>query len=419
MGVLEDAERAWTGELRVDDAHPLAGTGELVEVTGGVAFLHAFANVTAVSTEGGLLMIDTGNPASAGWVHGTIRGWTPDRLHTAIFSHGHIDHVFGVGPFEEEARANRQTPPTVVAHQNVPLRFDRYRFTAGYNAVINRRQFSASGLEWPTEYRYPDDTYREALDVSVGDELVHLRHARGETDDATWTWLPQRRVLCPGDLFIWCTPNAGNPQKVQRYPDEWAAALRRMASFGADVLLPGHGWPILGAERIRIALSHTAELLESIVVQTISVMNSGGRLDDAIHTVEVPDRLAGLPYLQPVYDEPEFIVRNVWRLYGGWYDGNPATLKPAREAELAVELAGLAGGAGRLAARARELAATGEHRLAGHLAETARLAAPEDRDVLAAHAEVFGTRADAERSTMAKGVYRWAAEESSGEEPTA
>ena len=74
-------------------------------------------------------------------------------------------------------------------------------------------------------------------------------------------------------------------------------------------------------------------------------------------------------------------------------------------------------GRGAWPTRARELAATGEHRLAGHLAETARLAAPEDRDVLAAHAEVFGARAEAERSTMAKGVYRWAAEESRGEDP--
>jgi hypothetical protein len=32
------------------------------------------------------------------------------------------------------------------------------------------------------------------------------------------------------------------------------------------------------------------------------------------------------PYLRPVYDEPEFVVRTVWRLYGGWYDGNPAHL---------------------------------------------------------------------------------------------
>jgi len=24
------------------------------------------------------------------------------------------------------------------------------------------------------------------------------------------------------------------------------------------------------------------------------------------------------------YDDPEFVVHNIWRLYGGWYDGNPA-----------------------------------------------------------------------------------------------
>jgi alkyl sulfatase BDS1-like metallo-beta-lactamase superfamily hydrolase len=62
------------------------------------------------------------------------------------------------------------------------------------------------------------------------------------------------------------------------------------------------------------------------------------------------------PYLQPVYDEPEFIVRNVWRLYGGWYDGNPARLKPAPDAVLATALAELAGGAAALADRAQAAA---------------------------------------------------------------
>ena len=45
-------------------------------------------------------------------------------------------------------------------------------------------------------------------------------------------------------MFIWASPNAGNPQKVQRYPMEWAAALRKMLSFNADLLLPGHGPPM-------------------------------------------------------------------------------------------------------------------------------------------------------------------------------
>jgi len=40
--------------------------------------------------------------------------------------------------------------------------------------------------------------------------------------------------------------------------------------------------------------------------------------------------------------EPEHVVRNIWRLYGGWWDGQPAHSKPAREAEIGQEVAALA-----------------------------------------------------------------------------
>ena len=70
-------------------------------------------------------------------------------------------------------------------------------------------------------------------------------------------------------------------------------------------------------------------MLESIVEQSLTLMNEGATLDALIHSVSLPAALLEKPYLRPVYDEPEFIVRNVWRLYGGWYDGNPAHLKPA------------------------------------------------------------------------------------------
>ncbi len=103
-------------------------------------------------------------------------------------------------------------------------------------------------------------------------------------------------------------------------------------------------------------------------------------------------------------------MRNLWRLYGGWYDGNPATLKPAPEAEVAAEFAALAGGAGVLADRALELSDAGAHRLAGHLAETAFLAAPDDDGIAQVRATVFGRRAELERSTMARGVFAWAAQ---------
>ncbi|MGH9294852.1 MAG: MBL fold metallo-hydrolase, partial [Acidimicrobiales bacterium] len=338
-GVLELADRLWRGEADIAEHHPLFSNAELVEVADGVAFVASFARVSAFGTEDGLVLVDTGHSLAAARIHSELRRWSRLRLDTAIFSHGHVDHVFGVGVFEEEAAANSWAPPTVVAHEAVPARFDRYRLTAGYNAHVNRRQFQLEDMAWPTEYRYPDRTYRDEERFEVGGTGFELHHARGETDDHTWTYVPSAKVLCCGDLFIWASPNAGNPQKVQRYPREWAAALRQMADLGAEILLPGHGFPVVGADRVGQALSETAELLESLVDQTLSMMNAGARLDEILHGVEMPVRLLERPYLRPVYDDPEFILRNIWREYGGWYDGNPARLKPAPDAAVAVELA--------------------------------------------------------------------------------
>jgi hypothetical protein len=206
-----------------------------------------------------------------------------------------------------------------------------------------------------------------------------------------------------------------------------------MLTLEAEYLLPGHGLPVVGADRVRQALTDTADLLDSLVDQTLAVMNGGGRLDEAIHGVVPPPHLMERPYLRPVYDEPEFIVHTVWRQYGGWWDGNPASLKPAPERVLAAELAALAGGPHVLADRALALVGGGSSggalagageapadnalRLAGHLAELAWLAAPADEGIRRVRHKVCTARADAATSTMASGVFRWAARESLAERP--
>lgn len=411
-GLLELADRAWTGQISADQARPMTYMGKLAEVAEGIAFVPSFGNVTAFRTEQGLVLVDSGGQMSSRNIFDQIRSWSDAPVHTVIYTHGHIDHVFGVGAFDEEADQKRWPRPRVVAHAGVPRRFERYVLTAGYNTVINRRQFGALRLNWPTEYRFPDEVYRKELMLEIGGVAFELHHAKGETDDHTWTWVPSRKALCCGDFFIWASPNAGNPQKVQRYPKDWAEALRTMAAIGAEILLPGHGLPVVGAGRVKQALEESAELLESLHEQTLELMNRGARLDEVIHGVQPPSHLIERPYLRPTYDEPEFIVRNIWRLYGGWYDGNPANLKPAPEEALAQEIALLAGGAARLADRAVELAEGGELRLAGHFAELAAQAAPRDRKIHETRARVNEIRAEAEASTMSKGIFGWAARES-------
>ena len=412
--MLELADALWEGREPIEDHHPVGLSGDLAEVAPRTAFVPSLANAIVFETDDGLVLVDTGGYLLAGRVYEQIREWSEAPLHTAIYSHGHVDHVFGVPLFEQEAEGE-QAQPRVVAHENVEKRFARYALTAGYNGAINARQFQLPQFEFPSEFRGPDETYADRHELEVGGERFELHHAKGETDDHTWTWMPGRRILCCGDLFIWATPNAGNPQKAQRYPLDWARALREMAELDAELMLPGHGPPVVGAARVKEALESTAALLESLCEQTLALMNAGEPLDRVLHSVRAPDELLSKPFLRPIYDEPEFIVRNLWRLYGGWYDGNPAHLKPAPDAELAEEIASLAGGAEALAARARELAGKGELRLAGHLAELAVQAGPELAAAREARAEVNEQRTQAESSTMARGVFAAAARESRGE----
>jgi alkyl sulfatase BDS1-like metallo-beta-lactamase superfamily hydrolase len=293
----------------------------------------------------------------------------------------------------------------------VAARFDRYRATAPYNGLINARQFSIPPA-WPTEYDYPDTTYDTTYRLEVGELSLELSHARGETDDHTWIWWPARRILFTGDLFFWVAPNAGNPQKVQRYAADWAAALRAMAARGAELLIPGHGVPVFGAERVRVALTDTAEWLEVLVRETLARMNAGQPLAPILAEVRPPARLTERPYLQPVYDEPEFVVRNIWRLYGGWWDGVAAHLKPADDEAVGREIAALAGGVDRLVTRARVLAAAGDLPLASHLADWAVAASPRDRRAHAARAEIYEARAAASAALMTRGIFAAAARDS-------
>jgi alkyl sulfatase BDS1-like metallo-beta-lactamase superfamily hydrolase len=405
MGILLDlAEQLWQGEVSTEDRHPFAPLMVLEEIAGRTAFVSSFANVTALDTDEGLVLIDTGGWHLGLLVFGSVRAWSQRPVHTAVYTHGHIDHVFGIERFDDEARERSRPPPRVIAHEATVARFERYRDTSGWNACINTRQFSVS-TAWPQKYRFPDEIYRDRRTLEIGGETLELHHARGETDDATWVWVPSRKLLCTGDLFIWAAPNAGNPQKVQRYARDWARALRQMATLDAEVLSPGHGVPIFGKDRVKQALDDTAALLESLHQQTVTLMNEGATLDTVLAQVRPPAELLERPYLRPIYDEPEFVVRNIWRLYGGWWDGNPAHLKPARDAELAREIASLvAGGANRLAARAGELADEGEWRLACHLIEWA--AAAGDAAICRTRGEIYRRRAEVETSLMAKGIFR-------------
>ena len=416
-------------------------TSELSEVAADLAMVESFSHCVAFDTGDGLACFDASGVHTGEAVVAALRGWRPVPVTDLLYTHGHADHVGGSGHFAAAAKAAGHPLPRVIGHDNVAARLDRYDLTNDWNVIINARQFggvagdlglglgdasqvvSSTGSAargatrsgrrlLPSSVLRPTETFADAHQVQLGDTIVELHHDRGETDDHLWAWMPDRRWVFTGDFVIWNFPNAGNPQKVQRYPIEWAAALRKMIDCGPELLLPAHGLPIAGRERIARVLGDIASALEQVVADVLLLMNQGANLDTIIHQVRVPAETLAKPYLRPLYDEPEFVVRGIWRQFGGWWDGAASRLKPAPDAQLAAAISDLAGGTDVLLRRAGEAVAAGDLRLACHLADFAGWAAPDDPTVHGTRAEIYLARRKAELSLMSKGIFAAAARES-------
>ena len=407
-------------------------TNDITELADSLAIVESFSHSVVWDTGDGLMCFDASGAGSGEAVVNSIRSWRNDAITSLVYTHGHADHVGGSVAFAHDAQSRGLPNPRVIGHENVSKRMDRYSTTNGLNVRINRRQFGgiksdmkpnsgnmreALALDEGAQYFIPpatlrpDQSFVDQLTIKAGDTVVEFHHARGETDDHLWGWIPEKKWIFTGDFVIWNYPNAGNPQKVQRYALEWAQALRRMIAQGPELLLPAHGLPIEGKTRIAMVLDDIASSLESLVMQVIDMMNAGETLNTIIHTVKVPQSVLDKPYMRPFYDEPEFVVRNIWRLYGGWWDGAASRLKPAPDAIVAQELAALAGGAHVLMKRALAVA-DNDLRLACHLADLAGWAEPEDASIHADRAAIYDKRRRAEVSLMSKGIFKAAARES-------
>jgi alkyl sulfatase BDS1-like metallo-beta-lactamase superfamily hydrolase len=407
-------------------------TNDITELADNLAIVESFSHSVVWDTGDGLMCFDASGAGSGEAVVNSIRTWRNDAITSLVYTHGHADHVGGSVAFAHDAQSRGLPNPRVIGHENVSKRMDRYSTTNGLNVRINRRQFGgiksdmkpnsgnmreALALDEGAQYFIPpatlrpDQSFVDQLTIKAGDTVVEFHHARGETDDHLWGWIPEKKWIFTGDFVIWNYPNAGNPQKVQRYALEWAQALRKMISQGPELLLPAHGLPIEGKARIAMVLDDIATSLESLVMQVIDMMNTGETLDTIIHSVKVPQSILDKPYMRPFYDEPEFVVRNIWRLYGGWWDGAASRLKPAPDAVVAQELAALAGGANVLMNRALEIADS-DLRLACHLADLAGWAEPENAGIHANRAAIYDKRRRSELSLMSKGIYKSASRES-------
>ena len=125
-------------------------------------------------------------------------------------------------------------------------------------------------------------------------------HDRGETDDATWVWAPGAQGAVRGrHVHLGVARTAATRRRCSATRATGRSRSARWSRSSPRCCCPGHGLPIVGADRVRQALTEGAELLESLVEQTLAMMNEGARLDDIVHTRARARRISSNgPYLQ-------------------------------------------------------------------------------------------------------------------------
>ncbi|MBT4265590.1 MAG: MBL fold metallo-hydrolase [Deltaproteobacteria bacterium] len=311
----------------------------------GVWLIQNFGNTGVVETSDGLVLIDVAMPPFMGKTMSMLRSALDAPIHSIFLTHRHLDHAAALDPIYDEAEQNNSAFPRTIAQRNMVRGFNRYRMLHGYHEHINRIQFAMpDNVEaFPLPKRNPDITFDKNLTLQIGGNLFEAFHAKGETDDHLWVWVPEKKTVFTGDMMVSGFPNVGNPFKVQRYTLQWAEGLEAIAGKDPEVLIPGHGNLVQGKDNIQDICLTTANALRYLHDEVVKRLNDGMWYEEILHDIEIPEKLTEPSFLKPMYGRPEFVIHGVLREYTGWYDGNPSNLFPPKRSAINREIVSLLG----------------------------------------------------------------------------
>ena len=345
----------------------LKGAEGFREVKPGIYILPAQGNALAIETDESLVVIDSGpgGKASRGMIE-NLRSVSNKPVSMICYSHGHLGYNDGVDEWLAHNSEREEPPALLVAHENLVVRYHRYRQTMGLQSILAGMQFPGAKLKGGM--RDPDLVFSERLSLPVKGRRVELLWVPAETDDCIAAWLPDDGLLYSGAAFPGTTiPNIGTPLRTQRLTIRWAESCELMASLDAELLVQEFGPVIEGKQAVKDRLMKTAESLRWFREEVVRRMNSGMNEREILEDMTYPDYVNELEYMKARYGAPEYIVRDIYREENGWWDRNPTTLHPEGLDAAGDAVLSAIGDPEAVISRAEELRDAGDIQLALHV----------------------------------------------------
>jgi alkyl sulfatase BDS1-like metallo-beta-lactamase superfamily hydrolase len=125
-----------------------------------------------------------------------------------------------------------------------------------------------------------------------------------------------------------------------RWALDWISSIDKVLSLKPEVLLMGHGEPIVGNQEITRRLTRFRDAIQYVHDETVKGMNAGKDVYTLMQEIKLPASYD----LTEAFGKVSWSVRGIYDGYAGWFDTNPSTMYDLPPSSVYPDLVRLAGG---------------------------------------------------------------------------
>lgn len=360
-------------------------------------------NTYIVVTPEGNVIVDTGLlPEHAALFKSSLRAINSGPIKYIILTHGHEDHRGGVSVWKE--------PTTQVIAQRNYAEFCSYQSRlAPFFARRSAAQFRGKVDETirPGYYEKPLDAtvlFDDKYEFELGGMRFELHHAPGETYDHLSVWIPQLKIAFTGDNYSAKFPALYTLRGTKpRWALDYIDSLDKVLGWKPDLLLPGHGEPLIGNGQIADAVTKLRDAICYVHDETVRGMNEGKGVFQLMREIKLPPAIQ----IDEGYGTVAWSVRGIYEGYAGWFDGNPVNMYATPTSAVYPTIVEMSGGPDAVADRADKMIKMGQFVEALHLAEIVLEAAPQNSAGLRVRLAALEALAENSKNSMERGWLRY------------